>query len=89
VKPDGNKVTLTQGKQTLTGVIVSPAGATFSTEDPPEPKAETMKKLTGIHVLKVSLTDVKGPQSIAIAFALGEQAPEVAAKPIAEWIPKK
>ncbi|HYF35679.1 MAG TPA: hypothetical protein VD994_10345, partial [Prosthecobacter sp.] len=85
----GNKVTLTQGKQTLTGIILSPAGATFSTAEPPEPANEQMKKLPGVHILKISLAEAKGPQSIAVAFALGAEPPAATHKPIAEWIPKK
>jgi hypothetical protein len=89
IAASGNKVTLTQGKQTLTGVILSPANATFSTEEPPEPKTEQMRKLPGVHILKINLGEVKGPQSISIAFALGAEPPAATHKPIAEWIPKK
>ncbi|MEN3941886.1 hypothetical protein WJU23_11375 [Prosthecobacter sp. SYSU 5D2] len=89
VAVDGGKATLTDKKETLHATILSPAGATFITEDPPEPPSETSKKLTGIKVLKVNLGPVKGPQTITIAFSLGEPAPAVPVKPIAEWVPKK
>ena len=89
VSASGNKATLTQNKQTLTATILSPAGATFTAEDAPEPAVETMKKLTGIRVLKINLADVKGTQTVAVSFALGDQAATAPVKPIAEWIPKK
>lgn len=86
---EGNKATLTDKDQTLHAVIVSPEGASFTTADAPEPKSEQMKKLTGIKVLKVSLGEVKGPQTICIAFSLGEPPPAHPVKPISEWVPKR
>ncbi|TDU73012.1 heparinase II/III-like protein [Prosthecobacter fusiformis] len=89
VTVDGSKATLTEKDKTLHAVILSPAGATFTTEDPPEPASEQMKKLTGIKVLKVSLGAVKGPQTISIAFSLDGAPASVPVKPITEWVPKK
>ncbi|MCX6857623.1 MAG: hypothetical protein NTV80_22285 [Verrucomicrobia bacterium] len=89
VAVDGKSAKLTDGKQTLYTTILSPAGATFSTENPPEPTNEQMKKLTGIRVLKVSLAEVKGPQTISIAFSTEEAAPAHVVKPIIEWVGKK
>jgi len=89
VAVDGAKATLTDQNQILHAVLLSPAGATFTTEDPPEPPSEQMKKLTGIHVLKVSLAEVKGPQTIAIAFAVTDPPPAHTVKPITEWMPKR
>jgi hypothetical protein len=89
VAVNGKSATLTDAKQTLHATILSPAGATFSTEDPPEPTSEQMKKLTGIHVLKVTLAEVKGPQIISIAFSTEEAAPAHVVKPIIDWVGKK
>ena len=89
VSIDGTTATLTDKGKTLHAVLLSPAGASFSVVDAPEPENEQMKKLTGIRALKVVLGEVKGSQTIAIAFALGE-APETApVKPIADWMPKR
>lgn len=88
----GNKATLTMpDKSMLTAVIVSPSSATFGTEDPVEPDAKDLvsKKYTGIHVLKINLSDIKGPQMISVAFALGDKAPAVTPKPVTEWVPKR
>jgi len=89
VTVEGGKATLTDKDQKLHAVILSPAGATFTTEEPPEPKSEQMKKLTGIKVLKVNLGEVKGEQTISIAFSHGEPPPTHVVKPISEWVPKK
>lgn len=89
VSVEGGKATLTDKEQKLHAVILSPAGATFTTEDAPEPKSEQMKKLTGIKILKVNLGAVKGPQTISIAFALGEAPAAIPVKPISEWVPKR
>lgn len=89
VAVNGKSATLTDGKQTLHATILSPANAAFSTENPPEPTDEQMKKLTGIHVLKVSLTDVKGSQTIAIAFSTDEPVSAHVVKPITTWVGKK
>ncbi len=89
ISVDGKSATLTDKEQKLHAVILSPANATFSTAEPPEPSNEQMKKLTGIHVLKVNLAEGKGPQTISIAFAPGEPPPAHPVKPIAEWVGKK
>ncbi len=86
---NGNKAVLKQGGQTLTATILSPANATFTMGEPPEPKTEQMKKLTGIHVLKIGVAETKGAVSVAVQFALGETPPPATVKPIAEWTPKK
>lgn len=86
---EGNKATLTDKEQKLYAVILSPAGATFSSADAPEPKSEQMKKLTGVKVLKISLGEVKGPQTISIAFSVGEPPPAHPVKPITDWVTKK
>jgi hypothetical protein len=89
VAVNGKSATLTDAKQTLYATILSPEGASFSTENPPEPADEQMRKLTGIHVLKVSLAKVKGDQTIAIAFSTEEAAPAHVVKPIMTWVGKK
>jgi hypothetical protein len=89
VSVDGKTATLTDKEQKLHAVILSPAGATFSTAEPPEPTNEQMKKLTGIHILKVNLGDSKGPQTLSIAFAPGEPPPAHPVKPVMEWPGKK
>jgi len=89
VAVDGSKATLTDQNQVLHAVILSPAGAKFTTENAPEPASEQSKKLTNIRVLKVALTDTKGPQTISIAFALNEPPPAHPVKPIIEWAGKK
>lgn len=86
---EGGKATLTDQKETLHAVILSPAGATFTAEDPPEPPSEQMKKLTGIKVLKINLGNLKGDQTLCIAFAPGAPPPAHPVKPIREWAPKK
>ncbi|MES2507099.1 MAG: hypothetical protein V4599_10360 [Verrucomicrobiota bacterium] len=86
---EGAKATLTDKEKTLYAVILSPAGATFTAEEAPEPKSEQMKKLTGIKVLKVNLGAVKGPQTLSIAFGLGEAPAAIPVKPISEWVPKR
>lgn len=86
---EGNKAKLTQGGQTLTAVILSPANATFSTGEPPEPKSEQMRKLPGVHILKVAVPELKGEHTIAVQFVLGDQPPAATVTPIAEWVPKK
>lgn len=89
VKVDGKNAILTDKEQNLHATILSPEGATFSTEDPPEPENEQMKKLTGIHILKVTLPEIKGDQKISIAFSLNEPAPAHVVKPISAWAVKK
>ncbi len=84
----GNKATLKSGNNLLTASIISPAGATFISADPPTlPQGAT--PLTGIKLLKIVLANVKGPQMIAVAFASGDAAPEVTAMPMEQWLPKK
>ncbi|MES2594827.1 MAG: heparinase II/III family protein [Verrucomicrobiota bacterium] len=86
----GKTATLTDAKDTLHAVILSPEGATFVTEDAPTPPSEQERKLTGVHLLKVSLGEVKGPQKISIAFSLGEPlALPPVVKPVMEWPGKK
>lgn len=72
VAVNGKSATLTDAKQTMHVTILSPEGATFTTEDPPEPTDEQQKKLTGIHVLKLSLGEVKGPHTISVAFTMDD-----------------
>lgn len=87
---DGPSATLTDAKQTLHLKILSPAGATFTTEDAPEPANDQEKSMKGIRVLKVSLGEVKGPQTISIAFAADEPLslpPPLT--PVLEWAGKK
>jgi len=89
VAVDGKSAILTDKDKKLHAVILAPAGANFTTIDPPEPPNEQMKKLTGIHVLKVVLPQLKGPQTICIAFSLDAPPPAHAVKPITEWVGKK
>lgn len=89
VSVDGTTAVLTDKGKTLHAVLLSPAGASFSVVDAPEPENEQMKKLTGIRVLKVVLGEVKGAQTIAVAFALGEAPAVTPVKPIADWLPKR
>jgi hypothetical protein len=89
VAVDGKSATLTDAGQKLHAVILSPEGASFTTESAPEPASEQSKKLTNIRVLKVSLSETKGPQTISIAFALNEAPPAHPVKPIIEWPGKK
>jgi hypothetical protein len=89
VSVDGATAVLTSKDKTLHVVLLSPAGARFSVVDAPEPENEQMKRLTDIRVLKVDLGQVKGAQTIAVAFALGEAPAATPVKPIAEWLPKR
>lgn len=88
VEVSGAKATLTLNKQTLTAVILSPAGATFTTEAAPEQETP-LASLRGVNVLKTTLTDVQGDQRLTIAFKLGTEAPEAPLVPLAEWVPKR
>jgi hypothetical protein len=72
VAVDGNKAILTQGNQTLTAVILSPAGATFTTEEAPE-QLTPLTSLKGVNVLKTQLAGVSGDQRLTVAFALGNE----------------
>lgn len=91
----GNKATLIMGDaakgggQTLTAVLLSPEGASFSTAEPPEKPNEQARDLKNYHVLKVKLPDVKGKHTIAIAFAPGAEAPAAPVVPLDQWIAKK
>lgn len=92
IAANGASATLTQGGKKLVATIVSPAGATFTAGTPPVPEkaSEQARDLEkeGIKVLKVSLAEAKGPQSLCITFALDE-APIHTATPVAAWVKKK
>jgi|UniRef100_UPI003782F455 hypothetical protein len=90
IAAEGTKATLTQGGKTLIATIVSPAGATFSSGTPPEPPSEQSRDLVKekVNVLKATIADAKGPQSLCITFALDE-APTHTPAPVATWVPKK
>jgi SLA1 homology domain 1, SHD1 len=88
VAVDGRKAVLTQGKQTLNAVILSPEGATFSSEEAPE-QVTPLASLKGVNVLKVKLSEAQGEQRITVAFALGAEVPPAPVLPLSEWIPKK
>ncbi len=88
VEVDGNKATLTLNKETLTAVILSPEGATFTTEAAPEQETP-LTSLRGVNVLKTALNGVQGDQRLTIAFALGSEAPQAPVVPIADWLPKR
>ena len=85
----GNKATLTSGSQTLTATLLSPPGATFSTDEPPEKANEQARDLKAYHVLQIKLPDVKGEQRIAVAFSMGAEPPASTVVPLAQWVPKK
>lgn len=94
IATSGNKATLTSGDatmggQTLTATLLSPPGATFSTEEPPEKPSEQARDLKAYHVLRVKLPDAKGEQRIAVAFSMGAEAPATPVVPLAQWLPKK
>lgn len=93
VAASGTKATLTQGKSVLHVALLSPAGAEFSVDDPPEkPPGDTVNRdlrKEGIKVLKVKLNGVKGEQRISVAFALGAEPPAAPVVPLAQWLPKK
>ncbi len=85
----GNKATLTSGNQILTATLVSPPGASFSTEEPPEPPTEQARDLKAYHVLQVKLPDAKGEQRITVAFSMGAEAPATPVIPLTQWVVKK
>lgn len=93
IAASGTKATLTQGKATLTASLLSPAGAEFVVDDPPEkPPGDTQNRdlrKESIKVLKVKLKGVKGEQRIAVAFALGADTPAPPVVPLTQWLPKK
>jgi hypothetical protein len=88
VAVDGNKAILTQGNQTLTAVILSPAGATFTTEEAPE-QLTPLTSLKGVNVLKTQLAGVSGDQRLTVAFALGNEPVQAPVLPITDWVPKR
>jgi hypothetical protein len=88
VAVDGKKALLTQGKQTLAAVILSPEGATFTSEEAPE-QVTPLTSLKGVNVLKVKLNEASGDQRVTVAFALGAEVPAAPVLPLSEWIPKK
>lgn len=88
VEVNGNKALLTQGKQTLTAVILSPEGAVFTTEAAPE-QTTPLTSLRGVNVLKTTLDGAQGEQRLTVAFALGSEPPQAPVLPLAEWLPKK
>lgn len=87
----GNKATLTQGTNTLTASLLSPEGAQFVVEDPPEAEGEQNRDLRKekVKVLKVKLPASKGEQRITVVFASGAEAPAVPVVPLSQWLPKK
>ena len=90
ITTEGATAKLAQGGKTLVATIVSPAGATFSTGQPPEAASEQARDLVKekVNILKVALAEVKGPQSLCITFALDEGAAHTAT-PIATWVKTK
>jgi hypothetical protein len=89
ISASGTTAKLTLGGKTLVATIVSPASATFSSAEPPEPASEQSRDLVKakVHVLKASIEGVKGPQSLCITFALDEP-PAHTATPVAAWVKK-
>lgn len=92
IAPSGASAKLSQGGKILVATIVSPAGATFTAGKPPVPEKPNQQARDlakeAINILKVTLPDVKGPQSLCITFALDE-APTHTATPVADWVKKK
>ncbi|MCB1279806.1 heparinase II/III family protein [Prosthecobacter sp.] len=88
---EGATAKLTQGGKTLLATIVSPAGATFSTGEPPEAASEQARDLVKekVRVLKAVIPEAKGPQSLCITFTTAETAPAHTHQPIAEWVKAK
>lgn len=94
IATNGNKATLTNGDpakggQTLTATLLSPAGASFSSEEPPEKPSEQARDLKAYHVLQVKLPEAKGEQRITVAFSMGAEAPATPVVPLTQWLPKK
>ena len=89
ISATGNTAKLALGGKTLVAKIVSPASATFSSAEPPEPATEQSRDLVKakVHILKAAVEGVKGPQSLCITFALDES-PEHTPTPIATWVKK-
>lgn len=88
---DGKTAKLTKGGKTLLATIVSPAGASFTSAKPPVPEKPDLqaRDLTKINVLRASIPEAKGPQSLCITFTTAAEAPAHTHQPIAEWVPKK
>lgn len=88
VELDGGKAVLTQNKQTLTAVILSPAGAVFTTTEPPD-QQPPLSSLKGITVLQIKLDGVQGDQRLAVAFTLGTEPSQAPVLPISDWLPRR
>jgi hypothetical protein len=88
---DGKTAKLTKGGKTLLATIVSPASATFTSAKPPEPANPNpqARDLTKINVLRASVPEAKGPQSLCITFTTALEAPAHTPQPIAEWVKVK
>ncbi len=91
IAPDGASAKLTKGGKTLLATIVSPAGATFTSAKPPVPEKPDAqaRDLSKFNVLKATIPEAKGPQSLCITFTTAEAAPAHAHQPIAEWVKAK
>ncbi len=91
IAANGATATLTQGGKTLVATIVSPAGATFSSAVPPVPekKNEQARDLEAekVHILRATVPETKGAQSLCITFALNAAVPHTPT-PVAEWVKK-
>ncbi len=85
----GTTAKLTLGGKTLIATIVSPATASFTAATPPEPANEQSRDLIKgkVNILKATVPEGKGPQSLCITFALDE-APAHTATPVATWVKK-
>jgi len=91
IAANGASATLTQGGKTLLATIVSPAGATFSMGAPPEAASEQARDLVKekVNILKATIPEAKGPQSLCITFTTADAAPAHTHQPIAEWVKAK
>ena len=91
IAADGTSAKLTKGGKTLLATIVSPAGASFTSAKPPEPATPNpqARDLTKINVLKATIPEAKGPQSLCITFTVADTAPAHTHQPIAEWVKAK
>ncbi len=95
---DGPTATLKQGDRQLIATILSPKGATFSTEEPPPPAdPENGRKLgtatpdlegENIKTLKATVAAAKGNVSLCITFTTGPAAPAHTHTPISAWMKK-
>jgi hypothetical protein len=88
---DGKSAKLTKGGKTLLATIVSPANAAFTSAKPPVPQNPNpqTRDLTKINVLRASIPEAKGPQSLCITFTTAETAPAHTLQPIAGWVKAK